>query len=249
MLKTTLLSIVMLAILPACSKQADDSPDEVLKQFLAGNTAFTDVMYQSYTVSTFFASGLADKIIDINNPDYNLLNVAVFFETNKYRESKGKNALVFSPELRNAAFYHAYAMAEKDFYSHAGKTKGMKNVADRAGYFKYPTAFVGENIDFEFLYEYSGGTSYSYEQRNGNMVYLIKKGREEVSIPVYTYAEFARAIVKEWINSAPHRANMLSNDYREMGCGVFPDRDEFGGMQIPEAAGVQVFGNPGIGSY
>lgn len=248
MLRTSLLSVILLLVLPACKTQNAGSPDEVLDQYLSTNTAFTDAMYGNYTVNSFFASGMANTTIDIYNPDYGLLNAAVFYETNKYRQSKGKSFLKFSSALRNAAFYHAYAMAEMNFYSHKSKVKGMKDVADRVAYFNYPTAFVGENIDFEFLYNYTGGTSYSYEQVDGKMVYLLN-GREGAQIPVYTYAEFAQAIVKEWINSAAHRANMLSNDYAELGCGVFPDRDEFGGLQIPEAAGVQVFGNTGIGTY
>ncbi|MFM7710208.1 MAG: CAP domain-containing protein, partial [Ferruginibacter sp.] len=56
--------------------------------------------------------------IQINHPDYRLLNAAVFFMCNEIRVKNGKIPNTFSPLLEASAFHHSRSMVEQSFFSH-----------------------------------------------------------------------------------------------------------------------------------
>lgn len=237
--------VVMLFILPACTETEPDKGDpsaEVLA-ITSRNTAFSDDMYPRYDHVSFLASGLGDAVIDYRNPDYGLLNAAVFYHTNKYRLSKDRQALIFSPELRDAAVYHSLRMVEQGFYDHTNRrVSSMRTVVDRAQYFGFYNSFVGENIDREFVLDYRSGANYSPQMENGQMQYYTITGDALAPMPVLTYNQLAENLLTEWINSSGHRKNMLMSEYSYLGTGVIPDHLNFDKQQIPEVLATQVFG-------
>lgn len=229
----------------ACTKTEDVStdPKAEVSTFTSKSTVFTDAMYAQYNYQTFLSSGLADVPIDKYDPDYGLLNAAVFYHTNKYRVGRGKQALIFSPELRDAAVYHSNRMVVQGFYDHTNKRiSSMKNVLERARYFGFNNNYVGENIDKEFLMDYRSGSNYTSQMDNGQMQYYTIKGDALAPMPVLTYNQLAENLLTEWINSTGHRKNMLMSEYKYLGTGVLPDTPNFEKQRIPEVLATQVFG-------
>lgn len=237
--------VAVLFMSSACAEKglsAGDPKEEVLA-VTTQNTAFTDDKYAQYDHNSFIASGIADVQIDYRNPDYGLLNAAVFYHTNKYRQSKGRQALAFSPELRDAAVYHSLRMVEQGFYDHTNRRiSSMRTVVDRAQYFGFYNSFVGENIDREFVLDYRSGANYSPQMENGQMQYYTINGDALAPMPVLTYNQLAENLLTEWINSSGHRKNMLMSEYSYLGTGVIPDHLNFDKQQIPEVLATQVFG-------
>ena len=239
-------SLVMVFVLSsACSEKelAQGDPLAEVREITTKKTLFTDDMYAQYDHESFLASGMANVVVDYHDPDYGLMNAAVFYHTNKYRISKGKQALAFSAALRDAAVYHSLRMVEQGFYDHTNRRIGsMRTVVERAQYFGYPNGFVGENIDKEFFIDYRSGTNYSPRMENGHMQYYAIKGDALVPLPILTYDQLAENLLTEWINSAGHRKNMLMSEYKYLGLGLIPDFQNLDKQQIPEVLATQVFG-------
>lgn len=236
---------VVLFLSSACSDEglAAGDPMAEVQAITSKNTVFTDDKYQQYDHNSFLASGIADVVVDYHNPDYGLMNAAVFYHTNKYRVSKGRQALAFSASLRDAAVYHSLRMMEQNFYDHTNRRiSSMRSVVERAQYFGYPNAFVGENLDKEFFLDYKSGSSYNPRMENGHMQYYTVKGDALTPLPVLTYNQLAENLLTEWINSSGHRKNMLMADYKYLGLGLIPDFPNLDKQQIPEVFATQVFG-------
>lgn len=240
----TAMLCLLLLFMPSCSKGlgGTENPRLQVDNLLSKQGIFTDGDYQDFTWKTFFNSGLADATIDIYNPDYSLLNAAVFYQTNKFRENHARKPLEFSPELRDAALYHSLQMAEKNFYNHLNpKNKAMKTWVLRAQYFGFPSGLVGENIHRITLLDYDYKAYYP-RQKEGVWHYYKSSDYKEEYLPL-TYRGFAENVVKEWANSKGHRANMLHQDYTHLGCGIVPNSDDFSENNVPDALATQDFGS------
>lgn len=242
------ISVVLLtSVLICCSVSAADSdldPNQQVAAVTGTKSLFPDSLYGQYTWDQFVTSDLADVTIDLDSPDYNLLNAAVFYYTNKFRTERNRTAFQFDPALRDAAVYHSISMIEYNFYDHKNrKVKGMGDVLERSEFFGFNGYTVGENIDREFLYKYNHKQVYTIIKEGDDVQYVTIDGNNlGQAIPILTYNEFAERLVQEWINSSSHRTNMLNKDYTHLGIGVLPDHTMFGGNNIPEAVATQVFG-------
>ena len=164
--------------------------------------------YGSHNVESFKAYAPANKPIDFSSIDYGLLQAAVFYETNRMRQLRGKPPLIHSDGLERSAMMHAMDMAEKNFFSHDNPYDAKKNrFTDRSALFGAKGA--AENIATTFGIQYKAGTSVS----------------SVASIPPHTYNSCAVALVDGWMNSSGHKANILDergSGYRYLGCGVYP---------------------------
>jgi uncharacterized protein YkwD len=221
-----------------------EKPETQVDTVLLCDASFTDAMYEMMDWQTFVNSDLAKKPIDYHKIDYHLLNAAVFYYTNKFRESRHLTAFVFSPQLRNAAEFHSIDMVNHRFYAHINpKLPSMRNPSLRVHYFKFQSETVGENIAQQFLLDYKSGEGFNAQGTGDQLNYHFTDGKKNGSVmPPLTYGSFADQIVKQWIASPPHRDNMLDKSYTYMGCGIFASRFSMTKNGIPYAYGTQDFG-------
>ena len=80
--------------------------------------SFPDSMYHHHNWKTFVKLKALQDTLDFRQIDYQLLNAAVFYLTNKKRINHGRIPLSFSPKLRDMARFHSSQMAKFDFVDH-----------------------------------------------------------------------------------------------------------------------------------
>ena len=167
---------------------------------------FKQQVYAEHNWKSFYKMLPAQSIVDPNNYDIHLLNAAVYFATNKLRESKGLKALQFSPQLRDASVVHTNQMIEKNFFDHFNRlTPALRSPDQRIKMFGVNSTAEAENVDY---------------------TNIIVNGKT-------TYIELADKIVDDWFHSPPHRKNMLGKEFTHLGCaGMFEAKDKQGARYI-----------------
>jgi uncharacterized protein YkwD len=217
---------------------AESNYKNYIGNYLLQTTFYKDTYYSSHT-STFNALEAAQKMVLLTDTiDYHLLNACIVFHTNAYRVKMKKKPLQFSVPLRDAAVFHALQMNEKNFFSHTNAhNKKMKTPAQRSKYFGYPNELVGENITREFAINYKEKQPYIKE---GNTFYYANVKKEVINN--YTYYQLAENIVASWINSPPHKKNMLMNFYTHIGCAAIMENQSLLNDNMPMVIAVQNFG-------
>jgi uncharacterized protein YkwD len=133
-----------------------------------------------------------------------LVEELVAAEVNDARTANGLSALESDAELAGVAQSHSNDMAEYGFLSHNGSDgRSMSERYDDAGY--------GCRIPIS-------GDRYANGGENVAMSYY----RTELVKGTYhsTEGELARGIVNGWLESPPHRANLLADHWTVQGIGV-----------------------------
>jgi uncharacterized protein YkwD len=201
---------------------------------------FSDSQYSQFTYDTFSKLPAANQEIDPDKIDYDLLNAAIFYATNKQRKAFNKPAFQFYPFLRDAAVLQSTQMVKHDFFDHVNlKNPKLKTLKDRlenaGGTGKYMNA--GENISEYFLMNYQPTEYFRVEKVNKKNVYYNIKTKKQIK--PHTYRSFGEAVVEDWMTSPGHRANILDDRYTHLGCGSLYSTkpDEF-----PKVKATQVFG-------
>jgi uncharacterized protein YkwD len=161
---------------------------------------FKQKVYSEHNWKSFSQLKEAQAIVHPNKYDFHLLSAAIFFATNKMRESKKVKALQFSSPLRDAATLHTSQMIEKNFFDHFNRLNPAFRTPDqRLGLFGIKSTGMAENVDYNFI------------PVNGNTTYL----------------QLAQKIVQDFYDSPPHRKNMLNKDMTHLGCAaIFEVRDK-----------------------
>lgn len=205
--------------------------------------AFPDAYYGQFDWATFEHWSTVNQKIDAQQVDYSLLQAAIFFYTNQYRTSKKLMPVKYKPELGSAAIYHSKDMGEKGYYDHLNRyDRTMRTAMDRAKRFGF-IGSVGENLALEFLLNYKAETKYWYEASNsGYRYYYGDSGNKKGYVPEHTYLSLGKSIVQAWINSPPHRSNLLYKDFKYLGVGVYLEPKSQGNKNIPRIYATQVFG-------
>ncbi len=136
------------------------------------------------------------------------LEYRIHQEVNEERVEHGLSKLEFDTELRAVARYHSADMAKRNYFSHVGpQGETLTDRYQKFGYrcrvqvdmFRYVTG--GENI----LYTY-----YDAPVATGHGI--VRYDSPE---------ELARGIVDGWMNSTPHRKNLLKPYWEREAIGVY----------------------------
>lgn len=215
---------------------------------------FFDSLYNKYNWESFFELEITDKKIDIANPDYKLLNAAIFYATNEQRVKHHKKELKFHKGLENAAALHSSQMITYNFFSHINtKQKQYKTLGDRFSFcgikyksekYGYYYGRIGENIAISFLINYKSNKPYGYEKTKDGYIfyYITKKGENKEIITVHTYKSFSKYLLQEcWMKSHKHKKNILKNKYHYLGCGAVIDYRTLNKNKIPKIKATQCF--------
>ena len=157
-----------------------------------------------------------DQFVNTDSLNIDLLEWAIFDETNIQRERLGLLPLKYEYRLQQGARLHSMEMVNLNYFDHFSPVKENETVKKRIRTAGIKKGDSGENIAIhpkqkrlDIIYRLAGTASPTkYVWRN--------KGR------YYSYQEFARELVRRWLNSAPHRANIFSRGFKFTGVGAVP---------------------------
>jgi uncharacterized protein YkwD len=180
-----------------------------------------------------------DEKINFSDIDSDRLHSAILLETNRARAREGLPPLSSNPLLILAAKHHAQDMVDHDFFSHESPVEGRKDLLDRCRTAGREWGGFGENIAISFGIALESGEPFlppsaenSYFARAGTLAPIVPR----------SYTELARAVVRDWMNSPGHRANILKGSWTHLGsaAALYLDRSSF---DMPKFKIVQVFGS------
>ena len=182
-----------------------------------GESAWKDEYYAKYDFKSFLNLAVSNQRIDMTEIDYPLLNAAIFYETNKERAKAGLPVFGHSEGLEQAAQNHSTDMVKFGFFSHTSPVKGKETPAKRIALTGVHGSTSGENIAETFGIEYEPGKSIFPPDKNGGFFSYSYKGKPILN---QTYIGFAETIVKQWMESPGHRANILLTNFKYLGTGA-----------------------------
>ncbi|WP_395744872.1 CAP domain-containing protein [Prosthecobacter sp.] len=151
---------------------------------------WTTADYELHTLATFRAYPPALRVLDRATLDTGLLSAAIFFATNAEREKHKLPLFRTSRALMACAYEHSRDMATENFFSHENPHDPAKRTA-------------WQRLEAKGLK--SGELAENIAMRTSNGL---------------TYLAFADEMVKLWMNSPGHRANILNPRLLFLGCGT-----------------------------
>lgn len=143
-----------------------------------------------------------------------LLEWAIFRETNTQRRRLGLESFKFDARLRRAAILHTREMVELDYFDHVSPIPKNETIAQRFRQVGIKYGMGGENLAMhpankrqQIVFEQldPNATAPKYHWRNAGIS--------------YTYEQFAEELVNRWLTSPPHRRNILNRNFRFLGVG------------------------------
>ena len=177
-----------------------------------------DKYYNSVITADFLSDENLKNRIDLLNFDLHFLNAAVFHLTNIERSHANLPLFGFYENLYKSAVLHSESMIEYDYFDHVNRIqKKWRTPKDRILYFDESYRSLAENILENNLLEHEGDVLKYRTVKNsdGTLLYLDLNGQE---IKYGTYLFIAKRLVLQWMNSPPHRANILDDNMSLLGC-------------------------------
>ena len=215
--------------------------------FLGFNISST---YYSQSAQSFFALGIADKKLNVNTADPELLNATVFHAINQLREKKGRAPFEYSEELYKLTKEYMDKMEKKKFtdgeaiqkrYSkiilNDAKNKNFKGTLVNLNALEFQAV---EYNDKEFFYNRKDTTT-SMHLFYGKMPVKGEKKSERDSIACHTYKSFADALVNELLKNDKQKIT-TSKAYRFSACVLQWDYSTLYKKKIPMIKFLQVAG-------
>lgn len=182
-----------------------------------------DKYYTSVISTDFLSDDNLNKRIDLLSLDLHFLNAAVFHLTNVQRSHADLPLFGFYDNLYKSAVLHSESMIEYDYFDHVNRIqKKWRTPKDRILYFDPTYHSLAENILENNLLDHEGDVLKYRTVRNsdGSLLYLDLNGQE---IKYGTYLFIAKRLVLQWMNSPPHRANILNEKMSLLACSCAID--------------------------
>lgn len=206
---------------------------------LAGRAAAVD--WQQMPPEEFVRRPEVTARIEFAAFDPALMAAAVFHETNRVRQRLGLPAFVHLPKLDDAADLKAAVGVVQKALTHHNPLPLTARPADRVRWVDLPFQLVAENIARQTIYELPGGmNSVGVRERGGRNEYYHLDTRRTVE--PRTYAGFAEALVRAWMDSPAHRANLVYPGFTSLGCAMRTCHSPVEGQE--QIYAVQVFLEP-----
>ena len=190
----------------------------------------------------FMSLAKVNQPIDVRNPNFELLDAALFHATNEQRTALNLPNFLYSSIIHEVAIGHSVAMINQDFYSHDNPFDATnKSLPDRI--FRRTKVYhqIAENIaQHDVLMAAGNMYCYTPPKSGGDFFYFDCNTKK--AIPMMTYAELARSVVNGWMNSPPHRANILDLKLKYMACAGRFSKNPYKSQRSPFARLTQNFG-------
>ena len=193
-----------------------------------------------HTAESFSNQEAAQQAIAPQRIDADLLDAAVFHETNRRRQRHGLPPLGFDARAREAARLQSAAMAEHEFVGHENPFDAeLRTPMDRAQRAGLAPKFLAENVANAFLRAYEEGARVHVRTENGKRI--LSEQPDGPPIPMQDYVGFAAALLDNWMASPGHRKNILHSapEYLGSACSTkVPD------APMPKLSCTQIFFTP-----
>ncbi len=147
-----------------------------------------------------------------------LLDALIFSLTNEERLSHNMSELNFYNSLYSSANLHSFLIIKHDFFNHINKkNKKWKTPSDRVFYFDDSYFTLAENILENNILAHQGDVlKYRIDYlEDSSIVYKDLNGQ---CIENLSYIDLAKRLVSQWMNSPPHRANILNDSFTHFAC-------------------------------
>lgn len=159
--------------------------------------------YFNWDHTSFHRNQLFHQEFSTANPDYLLLDAAIFYLTNEQRSKLGIPVLPYHKLLEVAAYNHSMKMATTHFFSHENPIDASRaSTEDRGHLAGVVNPKFAENIAYNYV-------------NAGN-----------------TYLQVAAKLVDQWMTSPGHRSNILSKNGKQMGAGTYYLNKRIYGTQV-----------------
>lgn len=159
-----------------------------------------------------------DALIEVARFDRVLLAAAIFHETNRVRRDLGLRPFRRLPKLDEAADLEAAVGKVYQPPSHTNPFPLIGTPAQRVKYVGLEAKAVAENIALLPIYEVDANGEVGITVRAGRRV--VVDPRTQAELKPATYRGFATAVVKAWMGSPGHRANIVDSRLVYLGCSV-----------------------------
>lgn len=195
--------------------------------------------YRRLSETQFAALPVLAAPLDPATLDPALLARAIFHESNRLRRELDLPRFRSSGPADAAATTQAGLIALRILPGHDNPRPGLAQPSDRIRRAGLKAEIVAENVAQAPMLQVGAKGDWNVVTREGRRVFVDPAtGRE---LARHTYASFARDVVRRWMESPRHRANLTAPAFELLGCAVRPARDALGTDLI---AAVQVFATP-----
>lgn len=143
---------------------------------------------------------------NVSREEFDAAEVEYFIheDINEIRQEEGLSSMDPNDALGGVARTHSRDMAEREFFAH--ENPDGDTPFDRVTDSQVACQAVGENI----------AQTYWREE------VLTEEGQERYT----TNAEIAEGLVQQWMNSPPHRRNILDGQWTATGIGIYQTADD-----------------------
>lgn len=179
-------------------------------------TSRSAAMRGSGSCSEILSGGAYDRSVDPHAPDVSLASEAVRLEINEERCRRGLLPLAPSSAAATAAREHARTMARHGFTGHDSPVRGQETFPRRLVAANARFRLAAENVARTPLFA-TGSQPYAVVDRQ-NCHFTRSPGGPR--IPQQSYRMLADRLVQLWMDSPPHRENMLKPEFRNVGAGI-----------------------------
>ncbi len=171
-------------------------------------------IYYEMSPEEMLQNNFLDTVVKVDSFNLELLEWAIFNETNVQRVRLNRQRLKFDSRLQNGARMHSMEMVELSYFDHVSPVEENVTVTRRIRNSGIKYGVGGENIAIHPI------------QKKQEVVFRLAGSGEATKFlwrnngSDYTYGNFARDLVQRWLNSRPHRNNILSRGYGFLGIGA-----------------------------
>jgi len=190
--------------------------DQIISRARASATGDVTALFVKYDPSSFAKLPAARQTINPDAINHDVLDAAVFHETNRRRQQQGLLALKQDDKARAAATMRSRDMAKGGFVDHENPDPKKKTMSDRAKLVGLRPRVLAENVASTFGRRYKSGQPFYTREQNGRKIYSYEP--DGPPIPMHTYLSFAEALVDSWMKSPGHRKNILHREVEYVGC-------------------------------
>ena len=168
---------------------------------------------------SFSKQKAADRGLNNNDNDLSLIESAIIYFTNLERKKYNLPPCLSDDKLKLAAFRHSDEMARLQYFSHHSPVAKNRELLDRLKQtdFTMSNIIVAENIGVDYLLRIAKRPFYT-SYKHGKLCYIDAKTHQPIGFQ--THIEFARNMVQHWMESPPHRKNILNSKYKITGVGI-----------------------------
>lgn len=201
------------------------TPNSLLTNELNINIFEYNEYLDNYNITSFFKSKLADKVIDLENIDEELINATLFFYLNKKR-AKGKRKAFRSNE---SLFQTCKNFVDK--YSGSSfkkfkkkKTRFEKSLKKNLKLNNFNGSYFNGSCDYVPLLKMSKKKKYVYDENfnDGEDLFFFKKKKRKQQlkpIKIHTYLSLAETIFKR-TNFNERNTSITGKQFSELGCFI-----------------------------